>query len=1131
MYDPFGIFDEEPKRPGLAAPQGGGPSVPPLKPEEADSLLSRAANSGLGALHYVGSTIDKTFGGRAIRAGLKGMMGGDVKGSELLSMIPFSDKMGLTDEANRVSGEDLLKQAGVLQGEGTKGTFEMRDLAGPLAEMALDPSTYLTLGTSGALTKAGQQASKMGIMPAKATQRIAGFAAGTPELTALAAKMAVPEAELAGKALSGVAGIGLPFSHPSTILGTGDTGKALAGWMERQADKALYGKVGTTLSRLFDSRVHKAQNASTQRVMREIYDPAMPKGIAEAYSKHLDAGKYLESTGLLDHTKTAQMRRLVEGIDPIPQGGSAQQAFVDFLDQMNKKTLDDATAVGRKLTPLEDQYAKYGHRQITAPEVPTKGYENGTRKSMNPHSANQVAREDVLRDFVEGTDGINKMAKDAHLRGLVDDTVNPTKSTLDAAQHIRRSYLGMTPAQEAEMFFWAGPAPHPVNDPAGYARWLEAQNEHILVPAANGTATVRNPNPVHQEWQKRKATWKQADDLVNYARDLDPAYAKNQWDLFGNHPLADFTHGQLAHERAQNGARAIHELLATNVVPAGADTVSLREALKAVQLDHEVLDQAGQVTAGGTKYLADLLKKKDPSKWATVGTNDLDKLHVPRSVIEDANRFTGAPASPEAMNALVKLWDSATNLTKAGQTSLWPGFHTRNMVTGLWQNIVSGARDPNYHKLNPMGYVRPYLDAVALRNNGVIPKAADIYKGIHPNITDAEATRLLAEEMFQHSARINAHGTQAAEAIGKSTLGNPVPIHLPGTGHEKPLLDVINPAVASRETQKLGTGKYGGVGVRGVGDATETTLLPVRMGQELGAAGDDLNRISSYIAHRRGGVEAAEASARSRAAHYDYSKLTDFERNVMRRIIPFYSWSRQNVPYQIAELAARPGGVTGSAVKGLDSLRATGGFVPENVSEGMAIPLGQEEDGKARFATHFGLPIEDAFSFLGTGGNPIQRSGEKLLGMANPLIKMPAEVIAGKQMYSGRHLEDLYSPTGNILLDQAVMNSPLSRAATTARQAADPRKSWGDFLANFIGPAKFTDVDTVKARELAGRDLITSTLKAGNDARSFETMYVPKENLQNLSPEEMRLYQLYKYLEAKRQADARAAKKKQGVSQ
>lgn len=83
----------------------------------------------LDALGYVGASLDKP--GRAVR----GLLGG--RPEEALAAIPFSDAMGLTDEKNRVSGADLLRQMGADVGDGLGGT-----LAGMGVEMATDPLTF-----------------------------------------------------------------------------------------------------------------------------------------------------------------------------------------------------------------------------------------------------------------------------------------------------------------------------------------------------------------------------------------------------------------------------------------------------------------------------------------------------------------------------------------------------------------------------------------------------------------------------------------------------------------------------------------------------------------------------------------------------------------------------------------------------------------------------------------------------------------------------------------------------------------------------------------------------------------------------------------------------------------------------
>lgn len=117
-------------------------------------------NSTLGAVGAAGDAIDKFTGGRAVR----GVLGG--KGREALSFLPFSDTLGLTNEADKTSGRDLTDHYGITRkGDTSFGSHA----AGFFADNILSPGNWL--GAAGAI-KAAPTISK-------------GFTQGAKALTGL----------------------------------------------------------------------------------------------------------------------------------------------------------------------------------------------------------------------------------------------------------------------------------------------------------------------------------------------------------------------------------------------------------------------------------------------------------------------------------------------------------------------------------------------------------------------------------------------------------------------------------------------------------------------------------------------------------------------------------------------------------------------------------------------------------------------------------------------------------------------------------------------------------------------------------------------------------------------------------
>jgi len=91
-------------------------------------------SSTLDTIGQVGDGIDKFTGGRALR----GLVGG--KGREALSILPFSDTLGITDAKDKTSGRDLTDKYGLTsKGDNSFGSHA----AGFLADNILSPGNML----------------------------------------------------------------------------------------------------------------------------------------------------------------------------------------------------------------------------------------------------------------------------------------------------------------------------------------------------------------------------------------------------------------------------------------------------------------------------------------------------------------------------------------------------------------------------------------------------------------------------------------------------------------------------------------------------------------------------------------------------------------------------------------------------------------------------------------------------------------------------------------------------------------------------------------------------------------------------------------------------------------------------
>lgn len=183
---------------------------------------------------------------------------------------------------------------------------------------------------------------------------------------------------------------------------------------------------------------------------------------------------------------------------------------------------------------------------------------------------------------------------------------------------------------------------------------------------------------------------------------------------------------------------------------------------------------------------------------------------------------------------------------------------------------------------------------------------------------------------------------------------------------------------------------------------------------------EDYSRAMVFLNGIRMGYSPKQALGVVNKTLFDYSRgLSYLEKNVLRRVIPFYSYQRFAIPFVLKETVKHPGeAVTGQkALKLLEKLYSSDTLTPaEQQTFGESFIVDQphlfkgfDKDGKAEFNIFNNLTPLDALSLLvfdKEGNVDYKRTVEKsVLAQFTPFLKVPIELIADKNFFTGQTLD------------------------------------------------------------------------------------------------------------------------------
>jgi len=344
-------------------------------------------------------------------------------------------------------------------------------------------------------------------------------------------------------------------------------------------------------------------------------------------------------------------------------------------------------------------------------------------------------------------------------------------------------------------------------------------------------------------------------------------------------------------------------------------------------------------------------------------------VYIHEAIKDQMNEFIKPAKSMVDEAAKVLGFDYATGLFKSYVTTLFPGFHVRNITSNQFQNMLKIGVDVANPKLNAAAWA-------ILRNKR--PDSVFTSKGGRVYTYGQIRDMISKESDILMEGRFGPFELQQAQIKGE-VLG----------GTKKRLTRDLNPL--SREN------------------------LALKAGQKIGQSSEQHAKLVNILSNLQAGNSIKVGIESAEDALFNYGKLTDFERKIMRRIIPFYTFSRKNAEYQMKMLMQTPGAVA-AQLKGMRGASETlGGAITSEDVEGlpawaldnMGVKSGVNKYGQNLFLTGFGLPIEEFFGrFSGDKGIIWNIINETLL-MSNPLLKYPLEKVTGFDMFRGRPIQEL----------------------------------------------------------------------------------------------------------------------------
>ena len=440
--------------------------------------------------------------------------------------------------------------------------------------------------------------------------------------------------------------------------------------------------------------------------------------------------------------------------------------------------------------------------------------------------------------------------------------------------------------------------------------------------------------------------------------------------------------------------------------------------------------------------LADAAKEK-----MMLDTNEvfIAPKQIARQVEDHLSIMGGDVRGTEQIDKFLSFYDQTQNAWKAWTLGVRPAYHTRNAignilnaytVTGLGENIPKAVE--TFKNAAQLQYYARWSGSTAARDEVVTALRGTMRGELedmpYPNMDEALWTQEYADTGFTMEQIVEAavdrginaghyrsdivreytESLASGEGIGsrlKRLLGPDNPFvrggfifggTIEGNARYAVFLDTLqkirqNPSKfewAAPDGKKIRLDKFHN-------EEYFTTEVRPRVARNVGDE-PEMEQVRRLMTKDEAIMDVAGQQVKS--ALFDYSDVSRFERGVFKRVMPFYTWTRNNIPTQLKHLVLNPQRAEKLAIAKEQFEHETGDLDNSDYGAmwGDRVPifLGKENHGvvKAFMALNV-VPMADLQRIL--------KPGPLLTEMVSPLIKAPLEQISNYDTFRKKKIVKL----------------------------------------------------------------------------------------------------------------------------